>query len=71
MNSLPIGTNDLENKFVPVYVKAMSEDVKVTMVDAGQHHAICLDTAGTVSSSMFVYIIKLTIIYLSIIMIYL
>lgn len=72
MNSLPIGTNDLENKFVPVYVKAMSEDVKVTMVDAGQHHAICLDTAGTVSSSMFVYtcIIQLTIIYLSIIMIY-
>lgn len=52
MSSLPIGTNDLENKFVPVYVKAMSEDVKVTMVDAGQHHAICLDTAGTVSSSM-------------------
>lgn len=55
---------------MPVYVKAMSEDVKVTMVDAGQHHAICLDTAGTVSSSIFVYIIKLTIIYLSIIMIY-
>lgn len=55
LNSLPSGTNDLENKFVPVYVKAMSEDVKVTMVDAGQHHAICLDTAGTMYS-MFVYI---------------
>lgn len=47
-NYYQLGTNDLENKFVPVYVKAMSEDVKVTMVDAGQHHAICLDTAGKV-----------------------
>ena len=24
----------------------MSEDIQVAMVDAGQHHAVCLDTAG-------------------------
>lgn len=47
-NYYQLGTNDLVNRFVPAYVQAMSEDIQVAMVDAGQHHAVCLDTAGKV-----------------------